>query len=268
MYLHRLAKVLVPVVASACLWTSNAQQRSAASVAPEYRSVDPAKDGFTVQLKSQSMTFDEHGWMSGDSVTIEAIGTASPFVGATIVLLGSGKCLKGIAKTKDFGIIKVKSAGGFSAKVLMTQNSINEVHAALRSSMSPPKKAISASPDSTFRLRVGTDIQFPRPGEDVSNTLVVDEGKASFVSNQNIAILLEIGSGFAGKTAILKVKDLTDGTVDETEPIPVKISSPGGGMSQTFNLHLPAKHPKKIRISLELGALKREALIQIAPPTQ
>lgn len=202
--------------------------------------------------------------MSSDSVTATAIGTAAAVKGAKLVLLDSGKCVNGKADTKGYGIIKMKSAGGFSADILMTQDSITKVRAALQKSMTPPTKTTTDSRASAFRLRVGTDIQFPKSGGDISDTKVIDEGKTNFVSDQNIAILLEIGSDYDGKTATLKVKDLTEGKLDESQPISVKATS-GGGISQTFNLHLPAEHTRKVRIALELGDLKKETVVQIVP---
>ena len=99
----------------------------------EYRSIDPEKDGFTIELSSGGeIRYGADGWMSGGPVTLTAIGTAQAVSGAKLVLLESGKCVGGKAETKDYGIVKMKAAGRFfSANFLMTQETITKVRHAL-----------------------------------------------------------------------------------------------------------------------------------------
>jgi len=122
---------LASVVLTGC---SKDTKTNASAKEAEYSSINPAKDGFTVQLSSGGqISWDTDGWMSGDSVTLTAIGTSAAANDTEVILIESGKCISGKVETIDYGVVKVKSAGGFSADFLMTQEGITKVRNALDS---------------------------------------------------------------------------------------------------------------------------------------
>ena len=130
-----MKKILLITIALASVALTGCSQdakTNAPAKEAEYRSVNPEKDGFTIQLSSGGeISWDADGWMSGESVNLTAVGTAAAVDGVETVLVESGKCINGKAETKDYGVVKVKSAGGFSADFLMTQESIAKVRHAL-----------------------------------------------------------------------------------------------------------------------------------------
>jgi hypothetical protein len=75
------------------------------------------------------MEWTSEGWMTGDISSLKAVdarGRSMP-----IVLL-SKSVRNGQIETKDFGIIKARSAGGFSADYLMQESHLKDLQGRLQ----------------------------------------------------------------------------------------------------------------------------------------
>jgi hypothetical protein len=124
-----LAVALISVTLTGC---SPQGKSEAPAREAQYRPLDPASDGFTVELTSDAdLRWNSDGWLSGGPVNLTATGTAAAIKGAKVVLLESGKCAGGNLETKDYGIIKIRMVGGITGNYFMTQESIAKIRHAL-----------------------------------------------------------------------------------------------------------------------------------------
>ncbi len=127
------------VLGSGCGKESSSESKTAqtppaapASKAEEYHPLDPAKSGFSIGFKSSGrIEWDSDGLISGqiDSLfCVDQDGRQIPLE------LSSNMVNQGNAQTARFGIIKLKSAGGFSSACLMKDSQIAQIQAFLKSS--------------------------------------------------------------------------------------------------------------------------------------
>lgn len=98
----------------------------------EQRSIEPAKDGFTITFKSKFIEWTADGMMSGDISDLKAIGTASDIKGVELVLLESGTCTEGQIETKKFGIIRIRESGNFGADFILDPKCIKDIRSELK----------------------------------------------------------------------------------------------------------------------------------------
>jgi hypothetical protein len=114
---------------------SKAPQTTPAAPAPkaeEYHSLDPAKSGFSIGFKSSGrVEWDSDGLISGE---IDSLFCVDQDGRQVPIELSSNTVSQGNAQTVRFGIIKLKSAGGFSSTCLIKDSQIAQIQTFLKSS--------------------------------------------------------------------------------------------------------------------------------------
>jgi ABC-type transport system substrate-binding protein len=99
--------------------------------AEEYHTLDPANSGFSIGFKSSGrVEWDSDGLISGE---IDSLFCVDQDGRQVPIELSSNTVSQGNAQTVRFGIIKLKSAGGFSSTCLIKDSQIAQIQAFLKS---------------------------------------------------------------------------------------------------------------------------------------
>jgi hypothetical protein len=122
-----------------------------------YRTLNPAADGFNLQLHATQLWFTDGGRNVGGEVSnVEAIGTGPTTEGAKLMLAASSAVKDGQIQTEHYGVIKVRppeQLGSPTLKISFTDESIVRVREALEREISSKMEAYrtKAVPSSMMR---------------------------------------------------------------------------------------------------------------------
>ena len=113
---------------------------------------------------------------------------------------------------------------------------------------------------SELTLRIGSGID---RAQHLNNLRIYDEDKSVFLSGENIAFFIVVGSLYANNTATLDIVDLDSGKV---HPRTLGTVESGGNVTTwTQNFSIKATKPTQIVARLRVGGALREKYFTVNP---